>query len=174
MRLRTALACVALLCLSGCAWSSGVRVERYRAAYSTHFEGIPDQAEACAVVRNESERTLTWVELRLKVRSHFGGDVPLRSKWLYRGSLAPGESVALRFLHPPAADEIQVSTARSGSSGSGPSNGRPLVTASECSDSSLRAAIGAELRERTASAIEVRSAERVTPDTTDDALVAAP
>ncbi len=173
MRLRTALACAALLCVSGCA-SSGVRVERYRAAYSTHFEGIPDQTEACAVVRNRGTRALTWLELRVRVSSHFGGDVPLRSKWVYRGTIAPGESVALRFVNPPAADQIQVASSRAGTGGLGPANGRPLVRTDECSDSSVRAALDVRLRERTASEIEVHSAERVTPDAADDALVAGP
>jgi hypothetical protein len=173
MRFRVALACAALLCVSGCA-SSGVRVERYRAAYSTHFEGIPDQTEACVVVRNRGARPLTWLELRLRVSSHFGGDVPLRSKWVYRGKIAPGESIALRFLYPPAADEIQVASSRAGTGRAGPASGRPLVRTDECSDSSVRAALDGRLRERTASAIEVHSAERVTPDSPDDALVAAP
>jgi hypothetical protein len=173
MRFRLAPLCAALLCLSACAPGS-VRLERYRAAYSTHFEGIPDQSEACAVVRNRGERALEWLELRLRVRSHFGADTPLRSKWVYRGRIEPGETVALRFVHPPVADEIEVSFARAGSGESGPQNGRPLARAKECSDAALRAALDAELRERTAPDIQVRDAARVTPDATDDALVAAP
>jgi len=51
MRLATLCAALALVLVSGCA-STPLHVERYRGAYSTHFEGIPDRAEACAVVRN--------------------------------------------------------------------------------------------------------------------------
>ena len=172
MRFRFAPLCAALLLCSACA-SGPVRLERYRAAYSTHFAGIPDQAEACAVVRNRSGRPLEWLELRLRVSSHFGGDAALRSKWVYRGRIEPGQTVALRFVHAPVADEIEVSFARAGAAGAGPQNGRPLALAPECSDAALRAVLDAELRDRTAAAIELRSAAQVTPDA-DDALVAAP
>lgn len=173
MRFRFAPLCAALLFCSACA-PGGVRLERYRAAYSTHFEGIPDQAEACAVVRNRRARAIEWLELRVRVRSHFGADTPLQSKWVYRGRIEPGESVALRFLHPPVADEIEVWYARAGSDGPGPQNGRPLVLGKECSDAALRSALDAELRDRSAPAIELRAATRVTPDSAGDALVAAP
>jgi hypothetical protein len=172
MRFRLAALCAALVCLAGCA-SGPVRLERYRAAYSTHFEGIPDQSEACAVVRNASTRTLTWLTLRLVARSHFGGDAKQRSKWIYRGKLEPGESLALRFMSPPIADEIEVSFLRAGS-GQATQTGRPLVRAKDCSDSALRAVLDAELRGRTAPDIEVRTAARVTPDASDEELVAAP
>jgi len=172
MRFRVAPLCAALFWLSACA-SGSVRLERYRAAYSTHFEGIPDQAEACAVVRNRGARPIAWVELRMRARSHFGGDVALQSKWIYRGRIEPGAKVALRFLHPPAADEIEVRYVRAGADDPGPQYGRPLALAPECSDEALHAAIDAELRGRTAPAIEVRAAARATEDA-DDALVAAP
>jgi hypothetical protein len=172
MRFRVALVCAALFWLSACAPGS-VRLERYRAAYSTHFEGIPDQAEACAVVRNRGARAIDWVELRMQTRSHFGGDVALQSKWIYRGRIEPGAIVALRFVHPPVADEIEVRFARAGANGPGPENRRPLALAPECSDEALHAVIDAELRGRTAPDIEVRAALRATPDA-DDALVAAP
>ncbi|MFI5314180.1 MAG: hypothetical protein ACHQ6T_00635 [Myxococcota bacterium] len=172
MQFRFAALCAAL-CLSACA-PGPVRLERYRAAYSTHFAGIPDQAEACAVVRNRGSHAVAWVELRVIGRSHFAGDSPLRSKWVYRGSIEPGQSVALRFLYPPVADQIEVSLARAGADGSGPQNGRPLALAAECSDGALRAALDVQLRGRTAPDIEVRAAERTTPDSTDDALLASP
>jgi hypothetical protein len=151
-----------------------VRLERYRAAYSTHFEGIPDQAEACALVRNRGTRAIEWLELRLRVSSHFGADKSLRSKWVYRGHIEPGQTVALRFVHPPAADEIEVTFARAGADGPAPDNRRPLTLAPDCSDTALRAALDAELRDRTAPAIELRSASPVTPDAADDGFVAAP
>jgi hypothetical protein len=173
MRFRFAPLCVALLFCFACA-SGPVRLERYRAAYSTHFEGIPDQAEACALVRNRGARPIAWLELRLRVSSHFGADTSLKSKWVYRGLIEPGQTVALRFVHPPVADEIEVTFARAGADGSGPDNGRPLALAKECSDTALRAALDAELRDRTAPAIELRSATRLTPDAAADTLVAAP
>jgi hypothetical protein len=149
-----------------------VRVERYRAAYSTHFKGVPDQAEACVLLRNRSARPVEWVELRLRTRSHFGGDAVIRSRWLYRGRVAPGAIVALRFAHPPVADEIAVSHVRSGSSGPGPEGGRPLLLAKECSDDSLHAVLQAELAGRTAPDIELFAATRAEPDADGDAWVA--
>jgi hypothetical protein len=172
MRFRFGPLCAALVCLS-CA-SGPVRLERYRAAYSTHFEGIPDQAEACAVVRNRGAHPIEWLELRMRARSHFGGDQALKSKWLYRGHVEPGETVALRFVYPPVADELELSFVRAGTTGPGPQDRRPLLRAEECSDESLRAVLDAELRGRTAPDIELRSAERVTPDAPDESLVAAP
>ena len=171
MRFRLAAACAALVCVS-CA--SPVRLERYRAAYSTHFKGVPDQAEACALVRNRSEQPLEWIELRLRTRSHFGGDAVIRSRWLYRGHVAPGATVALRFAHPPVADEIAVSHLRSGSKGAGPEGARPLVLAKDCSDASLHAVLEAELAGRTAPDIELFTAERADPDADGDAWVAGP
>jgi hypothetical protein len=172
MRFRLALLCAALACTSACA-TAPVRLQRYRAAYSTHFEGVPDQAEACAVVRNRSAKPVEWVELRLRTQSHFGGDAVIRSRWVYRGTIAPGTAVALRFAHPPAADAIAVSHLRSGQ-GNAPESGRALVLAKECSDESLRAVIDGALRGRTAPDIELRTAERASPDAPDDALVAGP
>ena len=156
MRFRLALACAALFSLLGCA--SPVRLEDYRAAYSTHFEGLPDQAEACAWVRNQSDHDVDWVELRLRTSSHFGGDAVLRTKWLYRGRIEAGETVALRFLHPPVADRMAISHVRAGASGSMPESGRALERAPDCSDAALRAVLDGALRGHTAPGIEVRSA----------------
>ena len=170
MRFRLAAVCAALVSLS-CA-SGAVRLERARAAYSTHFDGVPDQAEACVRVRNRSAQPVEWLELRLRTRSHFGGDAVIRTKWLYRGRLAPGEAVALRFLHPPVADEIAVSHVRSGNTGPGPDGGRPLALAQDCSDAALRAVLQAELRGRTAPDIELISAQDAQPDAEGEAFVA--
>jgi hypothetical protein len=166
MRFRSALACAAL-CLLGCA--SPVRLEGYRAAYSTHFEGLPDQAETCALVRNQGARAVDWVELRLRSSSHFGGDTVIRSKWLYRGRIEAGETVALRLLHPPVADRIAVSHVRAGNAGSLPEDGRPMERAKDCSDAGLRAALEIALRGRTAPGIELFSANGE-----GDSWVAAP
>jgi hypothetical protein len=170
MRFRLAVACAALVSLS-CA-SGGVRLEHYRAAYSTHFQGVPDQAEACALLRNRSARPVEWIELRLRTRSHFGGDAVIRSRWIYRGHVAPGASLAVRFVRPPIADEIALSHVRSGSSGPGPEGGRPLLGAKECSDDSLHAVLEAELAGRTAPDIELIAAERAEPDADGDGWVA--
>jgi hypothetical protein len=170
MRFRLAAACAALVCLS-CA-SGAVRLAHYRAAYSTHFQGVPDQAEACALLRNESAQPVEWIELRLRTRSHFGSDAVLRSRWIYRGRVAPGATVALRFVHPPVADEIAVSHVRSGSTGRGPEGGRPLMLAKECSDDSLHAVLKTELAGRTAPDIELKAAERAEPDADGDGWVA--
>ena len=167
MRFRLAAVCAALVSLS-CA-SGAVRVEHYRAAYSTHFQGVPDQAEACVLLRNRSAQPVEWIELRLRTRSHFGRDAVIRSKWIYRGHVAAGATVAVRFVHPPVADEIAVSHLRSGSKGPGPDGGRPLLVAKQCSDESLHTLLEAELAGRTAPDIELVSAERAEPDADADA-----
>jgi hypothetical protein len=104
--MRRAHLLLALLALSSCA-TGAVRLERYRGAYSTHFEGIPDQAEICAVVRNLGTRPIEWVELRLISTSQLA-EAPStwKSTWVHRGRIEPGAQVALRFDHPPMADEI--------------------------------------------------------------------
>ena len=165
---------LALLALCSCA-SGAVRLERYRGAYSTHFEGIPDQAEVCAVVSNRSARPIEWVELRLRSTSQLA-DTPAtrKSTWVYPGHIEPGEHVALRFEHPPMADEIELSVARVGRDKRVPKNGRPLRIAGECSDEALRVALLAELENRAAPGMEVRAAAQLTPDAPSDDLIAAP
>ena len=54
--MRRATPLLVLLAFSSSCATGAVRLERYRGAYSTHFEGIPDQAEICAVLRNRSAR----------------------------------------------------------------------------------------------------------------------
>jgi len=165
---------LALLALCSCA-SGAVQLERYRGAYSTHFEGIPDQAEVCAVVRNRSARPVEWVELRLHSTSQLA-DTPStwKSRWVYRGRIEPGERVSLRFENAPMADEIEISVARVGRDSRVPRNSRPLHVAGECSEEALRAALLAELEDREAPDIEVREAEQLTPDAPPDDLIAAP
>jgi hypothetical protein len=165
---------VLLACLSSCA-TGAVRLERYRGAYSTHFEGIPDQAEICAVVRNRSARPVEWVELRLQSTSQLA-DSPKtwRSSWLHQGRIEPGESVSLRFENPPMADEIGLEIVRVGRDERAPRNARPLRVTGECSEASLRAALLAELEQREAPHIEVRPAAQQTPDAPPDSLIATP
>ena len=176
MRSSPALVCAAALaCLSGCA-TAPVRLERTRAAYSTHFEGIPDQAEACAVVRNGGSEAIEWLELRMRWHARFGSPAQVhaqKSSWVYRGKIEPGAAVALRFVHPPVADEISLEITRSGSGGPGPQSGRPLALAADCSDEALRAVLADDVRGRTAAGIELRAAH-VSGDAADPGLVAAP
>jgi hypothetical protein len=162
--MRRAPLLLALLALCSCA-TGAVRLERYRGAYSTHFEGIPDQAEVCAVVRNRSERPVEWVELRLLSTSQLA-DAPAtwRSTWVYRGRIEPGQHVALRFDNPPMADEIKIAVARVGRDKRVPRNGRPLRIADECSEETLRVELLAELEDRAAPDMVVRAAAQLTPD----------
>ena len=165
------LVLLALLC--SCA-AGAVRLERYRGAYSTHFEGIPDQAEICAVLRNRSARPVEWVELRLRSTSQLA-DAPRtwKSSWIHQGRIEPGETVSLRFENPPMADEIELEVVRVGRDERAPRNARPLRITGECSDDSLRAALLAELEYREAPHIEVRPAAQLTPDAPPD-LIATP
>jgi hypothetical protein len=174
MRVVSALLCAALLLSLACA-TAPLRLERYRAAYSTHFEGIPDQAEACALVRNTSPQTITWVELRMRATSRFAGSERVqKSGWVYRGRIEPGAVVALRFVHPPVADEIEVRLARAGAGGPGPHEGRPVLASEDCSDEGLRVVLSRELSGHTAPDIELHAAARATPDLAGDGLVAEP
>jgi hypothetical protein len=170
MRFATLCAALALLC--SCA-TTPLRLERYRGAYSTHFEGIPDRAEACALVRNVGPTPIDWVELSLVATTRFDGiERAFRSRWLYRAPIPPGGAVALRFLHPPVAAELEVTLLRAGR-GVAARPGRPLALAAECSDEALRAALAEEVRGHTAPGLELRSSALSTPDS-DDELVAAP
>ncbi|HXZ85430.1 MAG TPA: hypothetical protein VEI82_08070 [Myxococcota bacterium] len=175
MRSTPALLCAALAFLCGCA-TTPVRLERVHGAYSTHFEGIPDQAEACALVRNAGDRAVEWLELRMRWHARFGSTAQAhaqRSTWVYRGHVEPGAVVALRFVHPPVADELELRVSRAGSEPTGPHEGRPLELARECSEESLRAVLGEDLRGHTAPGIELRVA-RVGGDAAEQALVAGP
>jgi hypothetical protein len=171
--MRRAPLAFALLALSACA-SGAVRLERYRGAYSTHFDGIPDQSEICAVVRNKSGRPVEWLELRLESSSQLAAaPVESRSSWVYRGRIEPGERVALRFEHAPMADRIDVRIARTGRDARAPLNGRPLRRTEACSDQSLRAALDAGPEARETTDAEIHPARRERPDPPDE-LVAAP
>lgn len=161
-----------LFALSSCA-PSAVRVERYRGAYSTHFEGIPDQAEICAVVRNLGTRPVEWLELRLDSTSQLA-DAPAtwKSTWVYRGRIEAGERIALRFENAPMADRIEVALARFGRDDRAPKNGRPLQLTSECSEDALRVVLYRELEQRSAPGIEVREAVTLGADAPGDDLLA--
>lgn len=172
--MRRATPLLVLLALSSSCATGAVSLERYRGAYSTHFEGIPDQAEMCAVVRNRSARPVEWVELRLRSTSQLA-DAPRawKSSWVHQGRIEPGETVSLRFENPPMADEIELEVVRVGRDARTPRSARPLRITGECSDESLRAALRAELEDRAAPHIELRPATQLTPDAPPD-LIATP
>jgi hypothetical protein len=172
--MRLALLGATLLCVCSCA-AAPLRLERYRGAYSTHFEGIPDQAEACAVLHNRGSTPVEWVELRLTSQSALG-DVrsELKSSWVYRARIEPGARIAVRFEHPPVGEEIRVRLVRAGAGGRPPHNGRPLRSAKDCSDESLLAELDARLRERADASVEIHAAARTTRDAAEDELVASP
>ena len=170
--MRFAPLCAALALLCSCA-STPLQLERYRGAYSTHFEGIPDRAEACAVVRNSGPAPIEWVELSLVATSRFEGvETVQRSRWIYREPIAPGKVAALRFVYPPVADRLEVRVERAGRGGAA-RLGRPLVRTAECSDDALRAALAEAGRGHTAPGFELRRSANATEDSADG-LVAEP
>ncbi|MEE2704473.1 MAG: hypothetical protein VX614_10685 [Myxococcota bacterium] len=126
------------LCLAGigCA-STSASVDTYQGLYSTHFEGIPDRAAICAVVRNTSTEALSWVQLRVHSESHLGATpATWRSNWLYHGRLLPGESVALSLPGPPVSDSLRVEILRAGR-GRAPRNGRRAEVVDACTETDL-------------------------------------
>ena len=127
-----------VLCLAttGCA-SSAVQVESYSGIYSTHFDGIPDDAAICAVVSNQGAERLSWVQLRLHSISHLGAKpATWRSKWVFEGELEPGESIALSFPTPPVSDSVRLEVQRAGR-GRPPGAGRRAQRVARCSESDL-------------------------------------
>ena len=143
----------------GCA-TNPVMLERYRGVYSTHFDGIPDQAGVCAVISNRGTSGVDWVRLRMRVYTNFG-DVPGRwtSSWLYRGRLEPGQSIAVELRNPPTAEGLEIEVIRSGH-GSGPSRGRSVRSTPECSEAWLRAELSRRLASRTAAGVRVLPMDR--------------
>ena len=98
-----------LLLICACAKPPSVTLDSYRGVYSTHFDGIPDQAEICAVVTNRTDRPFTWARLRLRAYPTYGErEGRWTSEWVYRGPLEPGETKALRLVVPPVADQIEL------------------------------------------------------------------
>jgi len=173
--MRRAAPLLALLVLLGSCAGGAVRLERYRGAYSTHFEGIPDQAEMCAVLRNRSTRPVEWVELRLHSTSRLA-ETPRtwKSSWVHQGRIEPGQTVSLRFENPPMADEIELEVVRTGHGARAPRSARPLRLTGECSETALRALLDASLEDREAPHIEVRVAAQLTPDAPPELLATAP
>ena len=139
-----------LLLVCACATPPSVTLDFYRGVYSTHFDGIPDQAEICAVVTNRTERPVSWTRLRLRAHPTYGErEGRWTSGWAYRGGLAPGETKVLRLVVPPVADQIELEVRGSGR-GHGPSSARSVVEAKECSEAFLQQPLRAAREGRTA------------------------
>jgi hypothetical protein len=156
--MRPALPLVALLAVA-CA-SPGVGLDRYHGAYTTHFDGVPDQAAVCAVISNHGEEQVDWVRLRLRAYSHLG-ERPGRwsSDWIWRGRLAPGGSAVIALVDPPVAEELDLVIRASGR-GEARGRGRRVERASRCSGEQLAEQLGTELAQRTAEGIELHMAAR--------------
>lgn len=156
--MRLVLPLLALLALA-CA-SPGVGLERYHGAYTTHFDGVPDQAAVCAVISNSGAEPVDWVRLRLRAYSHLG-ERPARwtSHWIWRGQLAPGGSAVIALVDPPVAEELELVIRASGR-GEARGRGRRVARASRCSEEQLVEQLGTELAQRTAAGIELHTAAR--------------
>jgi len=155
MRFLVALGAAALV---GCA--GPVTLDRYRGAFTTHFDGVPDEAQVCAIVTNHGEDPVEWVRLRLRSWSAFDAEPALwTSFWIYRAHLEPGASAAISLADVPVAEEIELEL-RSSGSGPTPPAGRLASAAVECSDDSLRAALAKGERDRTAEGRALFAADR--------------
>jgi len=125
--------CTAVLACS----TAGVELRDVRGAYSTHFDGIPDQGRVCAVIHNGSSVPIEWARLRLVSRSSLGErSGRWRSDWLFRGHIEPGESVAVELERPPMADQGSLRIQRAGR-GQVRERGRAVHVVRECSTDAL-------------------------------------
>ncbi len=157
--MRIAVSVLALL-VCACATSPGVRLERYRGVYSTHFDVIPDETRICAVITNAGPLPVAWVRLRLEAFSQLG-EVPGRwtSYWLYPKPVASGQTIAVEFREAPSADQIKLSLSRVGD-GSPPRRGRPLRRTRACSEAALQQKLKRERAERSIAEIQLVAIER--------------
>ena len=152
--MRFALLTLALL-LAACASVRPPTLNSYRGVYTTHFDGVPDQIGICAVITNPGPRPVDWVSLKLRSISERGElHGQWSSRWLYPEPLAPGETVAVRFMDPPSSDRIELRIVRLGT-GPVPRRGRPLRRMASCSEAALRIPLEADLRERSAPGIRI-------------------
>ncbi len=127
-----------LLLICACATGPSVTLDFYRGVYATHFDGIPDQAEICAVVTNRTDRPVSWARLRLRAYPTYGErEGRWTSGWVYRGRLDPGERKAVRLVVPPVADQIELEL-RGAGRGEGPLSNRTAVEAEECTEAFLQ------------------------------------
>ena len=152
--------CLLALLICACASSPGLRLERYRGVYSTHFDGIPDQTRICAVITNAGPLPVSWLRLRLQAFSQLG-EVPGQwtSYWLYPKPLAPGQTIAVEFRDPPSADRIKLKVSSAGD-GDPPRRGRPLRRTRACSEAALQQQLKRERAERNGTQIQLVSIER--------------
>jgi len=169
MRTPLALALLSLV-FAGCL-RPPVEIDRYRGLVATHFDGVPDRAEVCAVVTNRSDAEIEWVRLRLRSWSRFGEEpAAFTTHWVWRGRLAPNASVAIALPNPPVAEEIALDVRGSGVGERVP-RGRRVAEAAACSDDALARVVREGDAGRTASGIELRAALR--RGDTRDAIVVA-
>ena len=147
------------LVTAACA-SPGVGLDRYHGAYTTHFDGVPDQAAVCAVIYNDGDQPVDWVRLRLRAYSHLG-ERPGRwtSRWLWRGRLAPGAYAVIALVDPPVAEELDLVIRASGR-GEARGRGRLVKRVVHCSGDHLAKQLGSRLAQRTAEGIELHTAAR--------------
>ncbi len=152
---------LALLCLvvAGCL-RPPVELDRYRGLVATHFDGVPDRAEVCAIVTNRGDAPVGWVRLRLRSWSRLGEEPGAwTTHWIWRGHLAPAASAVIALPNPPVAEEIALEVRASGV-GARVAPGRAALATSECSDDALQRMARADGTGRTASGIELRAALR--------------
>jgi hypothetical protein len=158
MRTPPALALLSLFVL-GCLGPS-VEIDRYRGLVATHFDGVPDRAEVCAIVTNRGDAPIDWVRLRLRSWSRLGEEpAAWTTHWVWRGRLAPAESAAIALPNPPVAEEIALDVRENGAGERVP-RGRVASLAAECSEEALRRLAQSGGAGRTASGIELRAALR--------------
>ena len=81
--MRRSLTLLAILSLTGCA-GAAVTVQSFQGVYSTHFDGVPDDAAICVVLTNVGSGPVDWTQLRLVSYSDLGEDTASwSSDWLY-------------------------------------------------------------------------------------------
>jgi hypothetical protein len=154
----------------GCAGPS-VTLDAYEGVYTTHFEGIPDDSRVCALVRNGGTESVSWVRMRLRSFTEFEGRRSrVTSSWVYRGNLAPGQSVAVELHRPPVAPEIRLSLRGSGN-GRGP-RGRSVRRSKECTEAGLLERATTAHERRVDANVEVLLVRR-RGSASDDALLLA-
>jgi hypothetical protein len=146
---------MATLAASACATPAPVTLDLYRGVYSTHFDGVPDRAELCALLTNRASHSVDWVTLRLRAYPTYGERTARwTSYWTYREHFRPGESRTVRLIRPPVADQVELEV-RDAGWGPSPASGRPVVDAESCSEPSLHRDVRANQEGRTAPGMSV-------------------
>ena len=162
---RILLASALLACASA---GHELRLERFRGVYSTHFAGIPDRGEICAVLVNRGTEKLRWARLRLLSYAEPEGQRPWKSDWVFRGAIPPGGLVAVQLLDPPPAAQIELRVAAAGG-GRPPERGRTLRAVDDCSERGLIEQLRQANRDRAATGIQiVPQVRRADPEAEED------